>query len=134
MRNGWIRLLLAGCVAAGLCGCRPKVPMGTVSGKVTLQGQPLAAGAVQFLNPKLGAGACVNLDASGSYKITDPIPTGDYLVAVGPFAPPPHEADKQPPATAVAIPIQYYAPTTSGLTATIKEGANVADFQLIVDR
>jgi hypothetical protein len=106
---------------------------GTVSGKVTLQGQALPAGVVVFSNTKLGVGASAKLDSTGAYKVDQPLRTGEYEVAVQPPPPPaPHEmpATGAPPAPSVQIPPQYQSPGTSGLKATIKEGASTADFNL----
>lgn len=126
------RWLVLGAVvsACWLSGCGGKTPMGSVSGKVTLGGAPLGAGVVEFSNQKTGVGASAKLDASGAYRI-ESVPAGDYQVAVQPPPPPaPHEMTQPAAAPRAAVPPKYQDPKTSGLTATVKEGANTQDFAL----
>lgn len=125
--------VLAGlCVCAGIAGCGPKpAATGTVSGKVTLSGQPLTAGVVQLLNSQLGTGGSAELDGSGAYKMATPLPVGEYQVAVQPPPQPaPHEMTDAPAKPAVAIPSKFSDPRTSGFSVSIKEGANTANFDL----
>jgi len=76
-------ILLAFSACMGWCtGCGPVgPPTGSVSGRVTYNGQPLATGVVTFINEKTGSGASSDLDSSGSYHI-ESIRTGKYNVAV----------------------------------------------------
>ncbi len=124
-------LLLGAVVSAcWLAGCGGKPPVGSVSGKVTLGGQPLTAGVVQFSSQKTGVGASAKLDASGAYRI-ESIQVGDYEVAVQPPPPPaPHEMPQPAAAPRANVPPKYQDPKTSGLTATVKEGANTKDLAL----
>jgi hypothetical protein len=125
------RVFAAAATVAALSGCGSSPRMGTVSGKVTLQGQPLAAGTVQFTNEKLGAGASGVLDATGTYRVETPLPTGQYEVMILPPPPPaPHEMNKAATLPRSSIPAKFQNPKTSGLTATLQEGANSADFAL----
>lgn len=127
-------LLLVGVLIWAICqaGCGPsRAPTGKVSGKVTLEGQPLTSGLIQFSSEKLGAGASADLDAAGTYKIDVPLPVGLYEVAVQPPPlPAPHEMQQPITAPRTKIPARYQDPKTSGLTATINEGTNTADFAL----
>jgi hypothetical protein len=109
-------------------GCGAKgPPMGSVSGKVTYKGQPLTTGVVTLLNEKAGSGASGEIDASGIYQIPS-IRTGEYNVAVHQSPPAPGAAPKGN--WKLNIPEKYQTPQTSGLTATVKEGSNTADFGL----
>ena len=133
-RNGpWVRSgLLVGLVAAAcwLAGCAGGPPTGSVSGKVTCNGTPLSAGVVLFSNPKTGVGASTALDASGAYEIKS-IQTGQYQVAIQPPPPPaPHEMQGTAAAPRASVPQKYQDPKTSGLTATVEEGANTENFAL----
>jgi len=124
--------LLAGLVVAACwaAGCAGGPPTGSVSGKVTCNGAPLSAGVVLFSNPQTGVGASAALDASGTYTIKS-IPTGQYQVAIQPPPPPaPHEMQQASAAPRASIPQKYQDPKKSGLTATVKEGANTQDFAL----
>jgi hypothetical protein len=117
---------------ACLAGCgTSQPPSGTVSGKVTLQGQPLRAGTVQFVNDQLGAGASAALDDAGTYRVTTPLRTGPYEVTIQPPPPPaPHEMGPSASLPPSNIPAKYRDPKSSGLKATIQEGSNTADFAL----
>jgi hypothetical protein len=110
----------AGCGASG-------PPTGSVSGKVTYKGQPLTTGVVTFLNEKTGSGASGDLDGSGRYHIVL-VRTGEYKVAV--YRRPPAPGERIVGSARLSIPEKYQAPETSGLTATVKEGENTADFAL----
>jgi hypothetical protein len=111
-------------------GCGGGPPTGSVSGKVTQDGVPLTAGLVLFSNEEKGVGAGAELDTSGTYQI-ESIETGEYQVAVQPPpAPPPHEMEQAAVAPRTNIPKKYQDPKTSGLTATVQEGANSAHFGL----
>ncbi len=106
-------------------------PTGTVSGTVTLKDKTLTAGTVVFLNPDAGVGASGVVDTSGAYRIDSPVRTGTYQVAVQPPPlPAPHEMDKTPMPPKTDIPAKFQDPTTSGLSATVKEGANTVDLKL----
>ncbi len=111
-----------------LVGCSSDRPTGSASGKVTCSGTPPTAGTVLFSNPETGVGASAELDASGAYKI-ESIPTGAYHVAIQPPPPPaPHEMEQAAAAPRADIPPKFQDPNTSGLTATVEEGANTKDF------
>ena len=109
-------------------GCGPSgPPTGSVSGKVTHNGQPLTTGVVTFINEKAGSGASSDLDASGGYRITL-IRTSEYNVAI--HRRPPAPGEKIIGNGRLSIPEKYQDHQTSGLTATVKEGKNTADFGL----
>jgi hypothetical protein len=134
MKQSSIRTQFA--VLLGLLVCMPSQlgcgtkgpPVGSVAGKVSYKSQPLTTGVVTLLNEKTGCGASGEIDASGSYQIPS-LRTGDYNVAV-------HQAPPAPGAATpkgnwkLNIPEKYQTPQTSGLTATVKEGKNTADFSL----
>jgi len=113
-------------------------PTGTVSGTVTLDGNPVAAN-VSFMNTEKGYTASGAADSSGKYSLSSngssSIPVGKYQVAV--TAPPakemtPEEAmeasmkseDGSTPVAESAIPAKYNSPGGSGLTFEVKEGDN----------
>ena len=124
---------IAGCLGVAcilwIDGCRPHVPTGTVSGKVIASGQLLTCGMVVFKNVRSGLGAAATLDDAGNYNLTTPIPTGSYEVAIQPPPfPPPDRMPAALPKWTVAE--KFRDPSTSGLKATIRVGANTADFEL----
>jgi hypothetical protein len=126
----WGPLLGLAASACWLVGCGGGPTTGSVSGKVTLNGAPLAAGVVLFSNAKTGVGASATLDASGAYRI-ESIRTGEYQVAVQPPpAPAPHEMQPGAAPPTTDVPAKSQDPATSGLKATVEKGANTADFAL----
>ncbi len=77
------------------------------------------------------AGPSGVLDATGTYRVETPLPTGQYEVMILPPPPPArHEMNKAATLPRSSIPVKFQNPKTSGLTATIQEGANTADFAL----
>lgn len=69
---GWFRhsaLLLSACLlATGVCGCGTRDGLGEVTGTVTLDGQPLAGAAVEFI-PEKGKVSYGRTDDSGHYSM-----------------------------------------------------------------
>jgi len=112
---------------SGCGGGKPTVPRGKVSGKITVGGQPLTAGTVNFDLKAGGYGAAAKLDDSGSYSIPDGIPVGTYTVYVSPpeeMPVGPGETRPSRPKAAVEIPVKYRSAPTSDLTAEVKAGEN----------
>ena len=115
-------LVVSMCVWVGCGSGGPQ--MGSVSGKVTYEGQPLTAGIVTFVDDEIGSGASAKLDASGNYHIPS-VRIGEYTVAVQNMPPPPGGKFVE-----LDIPDKYQDLESSGLTATVEEGKNIADFSL----
>jgi len=124
---------LAGCGA----GSDDHRPTATLSGVVTLDGNPLPAGSIQFTSTRTGETAYANLSSDGRYLIEMPaVDVGtEYDVTIGP----PIEEDldataleeNPPEKIRQLIPRKYSARTTSGLKVTIANaGANEFDFDL----
>jgi len=108
-------------------GCGPGAPpTGSISGKVTFKGEPVTTGVITLVNDEAGLGASGELDASGNFRI-DSIQTGQYKVAVY-RPPPPPESNVDLKNWKLSIPGKYQDIETSGLTATVNEGENTADF------
>ncbi len=135
------RLLLYLAVAplvATICGCSPAV--GSVSGIVTVGGQPVTSGQVSFVAPT-GMVFTANIDVDGTYKLGG-LPPGEMIVLV--FGPPPPvklpagggaaakkfaAARSAPaaPASGPAVPAKYGDTGTSDLRYTVTAGANTYD-------
>lgn len=120
-------LLLAG------CGGRKEIPVGTVSGTVTLNGAPVKTGTVVFLDPKTGVGASAPLDGQGRFSIDVPVRTGRYSVALqAPSMPAPHEMlppghEMKPDQSTYQtfdVPNRLQSIETSGVSVEVKEGKN----------
>ena len=119
--------------------------MGRVSGRITYKDQPVAKAMVTF-SPKVKGGlpAIGITDESGQYELTTTNPRDGALVGehvVGIVAKAPYDGPIPPNAGAAMleefeaqgkplIPERYFNGSTSGLTATVKSGANTCDFKL----
>jgi hypothetical protein len=129
-------MALTGC----LSGCGPSgKKVWPVSGKVTYQGKPVAAGTIRF--QKLDVDMTAGLRPDGGYEVIMAegrgLPEGDYQVAVIPLSaipgsPIPMGPIKAPLPKPVCrdIPQKYRDPSTSGLTLTVKPGNNPFDVDM----
>jgi hypothetical protein len=117
--------LLAGC--GGGKGLTAKV-----SGKVTLDNQPLTKGDVTF-SPTTPDGqiAYGTIDSSGNYTLKTGgdtgIKPGEYEVSVRATGEPP-ASDKPPP---LLTPEKYADPKKSGWKFTVKAGSNTFDLPMV---
>jgi hypothetical protein len=118
---------------------------GNVSGKVTLDGQPLkGGGTVTFQGSKGGVSGTISPE--GSYTISN-VPPGEVKITLAPgmatgavaSATPGDPGKMQPPKTLAPpapvlphgnIPEKYTKPETSGLTYTVKSGNQTFDIPL----
>lgn len=146
LRRGWLVLLLVLPV-----GCSSS--KGTISGKITYQGKPLAAGTITLV-PEKGGGGFSGPIRNGEYKV-EGVPPGPVKIAVstsstpksaiGKMQPPPEvmksairdrpaeQADdsaKPSASAAVPIPRKFQDPETSGLTYTVQSGNQVHDIDI----
>lgn len=133
------RIALLGSILFLLTGCGSSNPATyPVNGKVSYNGKAVKNGIIMFVPDGEGNAANGNLEADGSYKLTtfaanDGARPGKYKVSIQVFPgegeggglPGQEFAGMKPP-----IPPKYGQPTTSGLTAEVKEGENPLDFAL----
>lgn len=160
LRVGLVLVMVATALA---CGCAPSGPdhpaTYAVTGKVTLDGNPVEGAVVAFVPSAGGNSATGITDASGAYQLSsfgsnDGAVPGEYKVKVtkfqgagGEVAPGavtgPVDDGGQHPENYVEsaedaapaeneLPASYADATTSGLSATVTENAsqNVFDFEL----
>lgn len=134
--SGWA---LVAVLSVGVCGCSsegkrgPTGPTGNVVGKVTLGGEPLDQWAVDFVKADIMHVASATLSSSGDFQFEQPMPVGDYQVAILPpaeEAPAGEEEDAKRAEVMKRVPEKYWSHATSGLTATVKEGDNSFTFEL----
>lgn len=129
----------------GFLGCSGAEPVGTVNGHVTLDGQPLSKGAINFDNRQTRFAVSANLDEQGAYVIRtaeqNGLPPGEYVVAISPAtigtgeSPLVGDSSNAPNTQAKPIPKRYHSAATSGLSATVAVGENPPyDFQLTSDK
>ena len=127
--GGWLVVTLSLLLIVG-CGENSKViPMGTVSGSVTVKGQPLELGRLNIVSGQMGSGASGNLGPEGKYLLDGPLPTGTYDVFVSFEISP---AQFKTPAADVlkTVPSKYQRQNTSKLVANVAEGTNELTFEL----
>lgn len=128
-----VRLLsvvaLLGAVALTGCG-PPGIPSGTVSGTVTLEGQPVESGEISFVS-SAGAAASGSI-TNGQFTLENSLPTGKYAVGIAPTAltEAPGEGGDTIAAPTSSVPIGYHMPGTSGLSQDIQEGPNTITMDL----
>ena len=126
-------------LAVTMCGCSKKGgyngPTGTVSGTVTINGQPCGKGNINFINENISVHGAAILQSDGTYALkvgtSFSVPVGDYRVAIvgdDPSAPPPDPSalmsNPEKFKSNDSIPPKYRDPKTSGLLVVVKEGAN----------
>lgn len=127
--------LLIGLVPGCGGGGRP----GTISvtGQVTLDGQPLAGAAVMFTGPGGGAPVTAVTDASGNFQLQAVPGQNKVAVAKTEGSGGAGEAELAPPEGAAAptspkylVPPKYANPTTSGITVDVKAGMGPVKIEL----
>lgn len=156
-RGLWAVLAIAGLV---LCsGCAPggySGPTGTVTGTVTLNGEPVPQGCTVAFVSDAGHTASGQIGAGGAYQLsvvgkegskTSDVPVATYKVSVSPPAGDEMSAAEyekmmeeesaaagepkaEAPAEAEVIPAKYQSSGTSELSFEVKEGSNTIDIPL----
>ena len=134
-----IWLSLGALLAVALAGCSGKPqgpPRFPVTGKVTLDGKPLANTMILFIptGQTRGHGGLTKTDENGQYKLfcrkgLEPgVPVGTYRVAM------PMVVSDEPVeggvVTSQAIPTKYSSPSQTILKAKVAEEDNTIDFAL----
>jgi len=131
-RRDRLPLALAALLALAGCG-KGGAPMGTVSGTVTCDGVAVKEGKVSFMNSAAGTGGEGDLK-DGAYRLSAPLPTGEYVVTVLPLVVRMQEGGKGPEVgiekPAPDIPLKYRTDGTTDLKKTVKEGPNQIDLDL----
>lgn len=132
MLNRAIVISLLTYVILSACGCTSQ--FATVTGQITLAGEPLTTGNVSFHPVSSGAVAVGTIQANGSYSVATGsaagLPPGEYIVtivATKPIMPTPENS--QPVPELLTLP-KYGSKETSDLRCTLKAGANRQNFDL----
>ncbi len=141
----WLSTVLVAAALTAFTGCGPgSGPTGTVTGKVTLDGEPVPQGCAVTFVSSAGFTASAKVGAGGSYTLLNvdkpAIPVASYKVAVAQPAAEVSGADyekymspdggggaKTAPET---IPAKYQSTETSGLSFDVKEGPNTINIEL----
>ncbi len=118
----WVWLIGIAIATLGCGGSSHELETAPVSGRVTLDGEPLASGYV-FVTPSRGRGAkgAIQSDGTfvlGTYESADGAQVGTHSVTVSPI-PQDEGAGRR---VRVAIPRKYSRAKSSGLTFEVKPG------------
>ncbi len=127
----WIFALSTVVGAFVLVGCSSSQgPTGTVSGTVSLEGAPVAAGEISFVSSD-GFSASGPISA-GNFTLEDPLPVGKYSVGIMPpeLTEAPGEGGDEIEAPTSSVPAGYDMPGTSGISHDVQEGANTVTIEL----
>ncbi len=121
----------AGLALLLLSGCSGAEPVGTVSGTVTLDGQPVTAGQVGFISAA-GFSAVADIGSDGSFSVVEKLPVDSYTVTVSPPAltEAPGEEGTTAKAAATKVPAGYFDEGTSDIKVDIAEGENTKEIAL----
>jgi hypothetical protein len=130
-------LPLFGVLLVATTGCREQPT--TVSGSVTLDGQPLkvtsdSRGTVVF-QPLGGVGTVATglINASGNFELatgsSNEVAPGNYFVAISVARLTP-KTDQTEPSTQLVTPAKYSSARDSGLQTKVQPGANHVKFEL----
>jgi hypothetical protein len=131
----WI-VAAAATAALAHCGCESSQPshVGRVSGKITLEGQPLPDAVVKFSPVKEGGSSALGkTDAEGNYKLNyaagiDGAEIGKNVVTISTYDEGDPDGDPPRPKMPEKVPLKYNDQTE--LTAEVKAGDNTLDFPL----
>jgi hypothetical protein len=119
--------LIVGCTLG--CGTA-----NTVSGKVTVDGQPLKTGTITF-SPKMDAPAAIGqIDFAGSYRLSvgtsQSISPGTYQVTIDAVELVPPTPTDPSPLPKKLLPAKFYDGQNPEMVREVKTGKNTFDFDL----
>jgi hypothetical protein len=138
IRNGSC-LLVAALSAATLLGCETASPdnVGKVSGKVTLEGQPLPDATVKFSPIREGGSSALGrTDADGKYSLNyasgiEGAEIGENRVSISTYNAGDPDGEPPQPKVLEKVPMKYNI--RSELTREVNAGDNPIDFDLKTD-
>lgn len=112
-----------------LFGCS-KPPEGNVSGKASYKGATLDTGSVLFTSPDKKNFSGGDIGPDGGYRLTAPLPPGEYFVSVVPPALTPDQADGKVPVPKWPVPEKYGEPDNGIVKRNVDAGENTIDIEL----
>lgn len=131
------RVLLAVLLLAvvGLVGCGGDANLGTVTGTITLDGQPVSDATVNF-SPKSGSPSNGRTDSAGKYELSfsrskKGAEIGEHTVRITTYRKANPDAETPVAAVPEKIPAKYNSKTE--LKKTVTSGNNTIDFPLKAD-
>jgi hypothetical protein len=114
------------------CGQASK-PAGSVTGTVRYHEQPLPSVDVNFFSADKGTGARATADASGNFRLPEPLDAGSYRVYITPPAPQTTggpDGSPPPDVAKVDVPEKYLQMESSDLNVEVKPGENKVSLDL----
>lgn len=143
MANFWRAGSVCAClVLVGCSGAPPKPDAYPVTGKVTVEGKPLAGHLVSFVSTSTGEGSSATTDSNGAYTLStlDGRPgcvPGKYKVVIKPGAEATMAAMKNmkpgmtaPPTASAEVPGTYGDAATSPKEVEVKAESNTIDIAI----
>ncbi|MCA9116218.1 MAG: hypothetical protein KDA79_14130 [Planctomycetaceae bacterium] len=121
--------LLFSLLAMGCGGGAEATPTGEVSGKVTVNGEPLTQGQVNFISAEKGVGGTGELQEDGTYKLDGPLPVGEYKVYIS-FNIAPSQLGTAAEDVLKLVPEKYQTQQTSDLSAKVEADRTEYDFAI----
>lgn len=122
--------ILALFMSCGLAGCggvsSKPTTSSTVEGIVTLDGEALTEGTVNFASPSTGNAAIAAVGAGGKFVVIGGMVPGEYKVTITPPSPTP----ENPAPKESKVPEKYRSQGTSELSSKITSGRNELKFEL----
>jgi hypothetical protein len=129
-----VRALLIVLAVFPFAGCsgRPKNVARSVTGKVTVAGQPLAGARVIFTPKEGGSPSMGKTDDQGKYKLSwsrgiDGAQIGEHTVTISTLVEGPPSANPPKPEVPEKVPLKY---RENPPTAEVKRGSNVINFDM----
>lgn len=127
-------LILLGAAVTLCLGCGETMPA-SVSGKASIDGQPLTSGKVAFHPIGAGTIAYGTINSSGNYQLstgtTPGIAPGEYTATVVVNGPMPDYGPTAPvPAAPLLSPVKYASKQSSDLRFSVNQGSNTINLEL----
>lgn len=128
-----VSFVVALALVTTFCGCGGPGNVGTVTGTVTLDGQPLPDALVTFTPTGEGSPSAGRTDSNGVYKLmytreAEGAELGDHTVRITTYSQGNPDGDPPVAATPEKVPSKYNVKTE--LKVTVTKGSNTHDFPL----
>lgn len=130
--SAWTMVVFIAMATTGITGCQPS-NIGTVSGRVTLDGEPLVEALVQYKPLSGGGNSMAKTDATGTYQLSytreiDGAEVGEHEVRINSGWPGLNGSPGGPGWVPERVPAKYNQKTE--LKVKVESGSNNIDFDL----
>lgn len=117
------------CLGLTVIGCGGPVG-GTVTGKLTLDGEAYTDASVIFLSMKTGGGSSAGVDAEGKFTLPEKLPAGTYHVYIAPAMPSDDAAMPTMVLMDKKVPDKYWSESTTDIRVEVENGPNEVEVPL----